>query len=54
MALNGEIRPTQNRRGLSRPRKANLHAWLNSFSSKSNYVDQEATADDRDLYRLLV
>jgi glycosyltransferase 2 family protein len=41
MALNEEIRPTQNRRGLSRPRKANLHTWLNSFSSKSDHVDHK-------------
>ncbi len=41
MALNEEIRPTQNRRGLSRPRKANLHTWLNSFSSKSDSADHK-------------
>ncbi len=45
MALNEEVRParpeTQNGRGLGRPRKANLHAWLNSFSSKPSNAEHK-------------
>jgi glycosyltransferase 2 family protein len=44
MALNeetGPTRPTQSRRGLSRPRKTHLQAWLDSFTSRGGSAEHK-------------